>query len=300
MESISTNISAADADCAPPDADAILQRVFADHEADRIPVPSMPETALRVRKLANAPDVEISELAAALELEPAIAGRLVAAANSALDGGRVKVATVRDAVVRLGLRYTCSLATSLAIKGLFRTSNPELDRLAHELWRRNVRVGAITRVLAEQAGERSIPVDVEKAFLVGLLHDLGPLALLSYIEAIDAHASARSVQTCAAGIGRMVSVLVLDRWGLDTDFQQAAEAAGDWQWSGAEESRYVDLTNLARHQAAVAEGRVDGLPGVADLLAYDRLQPGAVDAETGMLERLLGNLRIDAIEQQLH
>lgn len=277
----------------------ILARVRADHKSGAIQVPSMPQIAIKLRRLAADPAVDVGKLAEVLELEPAVAGRLLAAANSALMRGRVEIVSVRTAIVRLGLRHTCALATALSLKALLKTANHDLAQVGHDLWQRNIRLAATARVIGEQVRARGTDLDVEKAFLVALLHDLGELTLINYVDQIDPLATRRTLEVVSRALGRYVSVLVIERWGLDADFYAAAELAGKWHHEPAEPSPYLDIVNVARHQYAVSHAEGAGLPPVQEIAAYKSLKLGTVDEETGMLDCLLGNLRIDAVEQQL-
>ncbi|MBS0003079.1 MAG: HDOD domain-containing protein, partial [Thioalkalivibrio sp.] len=65
-------------------------------------LPSPKGVALAVMRLARRDDVTMEKIAEVVQTDPAITGRLIRLANSALHAGR-PVAALRDAVVRLGL-----------------------------------------------------------------------------------------------------------------------------------------------------------------------------------------------------
>jgi len=276
----------------------VIHKVFDDYQAGLIPVPSMPETAFQVRRLGNDPDVSMVDVAEIIERDPGIAGKIVAAANSVLVRGLVPVTTVRDATIRMGLRATCSLASSLAMRGLFRSNNVMLNKMAHDIWAESVLVASMSRVLAENYHGPIRDVDVDKAFLVGLIHDLGRMSLLSYFDQLSIEISQVAIEGALKKMGTMVSVLVLQHWDMDEDFVEASEVAGEWHLNETDRSIYVDLVTIARHQAAWLSGKTDNMPPVQALSAFGILNSLEVD-DDGVLQLLKDNSMIEGL-QKLH
>ncbi len=268
----------------------IMRRLFEDYREHRLPVPSIPEVALRVREIAADPDASIADLTSLLETDPPIAGKLVAAANSALTGGAMAITTLRDSVVRLGMKQSCHLATSLAMKELFKFSNPDLRDTIRKIWRHSVHVAAAARILASRSQP---PLDGDHAFLMGLLHAIGAVSLLSYFDEYKPVTGSLAMVSSINKLGNMVSGMVLQRWGMGDAFVEVAELAGRWEVA-SEQSPYADLINVVKHQVWRSEDPERQLPPLETIASYHGFEHEAIDAD-GRLSVLVDNPKIDAV-----
>lgn len=135
-----------------------------------------PAVAQRAIALLNDPDTPLRKIREALETDPALTAGVLRVANSAAYRSRHAIASVEEAVQRLGSRHVLEMVTSVAAMGLFK------DAKGFGLSVRDhcARVGAMTRVLASEWHQES----AESPFLCGLLHDLGKLLLLQ-VSGID-------------------------------------------------------------------------------------------------------------------
>jgi putative nucleotidyltransferase with HDIG domain len=136
---------------------------------DGVQLPMLPEGILRLQKVVGSPSSEIRDLVGALDLDPAVSLRFIAAANSSYySAGRVPVASLQEAVVRLGIRQTGMVSMAiLAQSRVFAASGG-----GRELYQHALASGAIARLIAEESRG-----DAQEAFLAGLLHDLGRIVL---------------------------------------------------------------------------------------------------------------------------
>ncbi|HOW71938.1 MAG TPA: GGDEF domain-containing protein [Phycisphaerae bacterium] len=134
-------------------------------------LPSAPGTALEVLRLCQTEDASIGVLADTLATDPALCLRLLKYANSAMFGASKEIASVRDAVLMLGLRSVRVMALGFS---LVSTRDPkackafEFDRF----WAHSVARAAAARHLAARLRIAS----PEEAFSIGLLSHIGKLA----------------------------------------------------------------------------------------------------------------------------
>lgn len=135
-------------------------------------LPSLPAVALEVLRLCHADEIDLWKIADALSSDPALAARVLRAANSASLAARGKVGTLARAVPLLGSNAVVALALSFALVRGRRRDDGAFDRPA--FWRRAVFSALASRTLAEAAEGG---VDPEEAFLAALLQDIGMLAL---------------------------------------------------------------------------------------------------------------------------
>lgn len=144
--------------------------------AARLPV--MPKATVRLLELLEFPDCTTQELAEVIETEPALAVRLLKLANSPFYGQRGRIATVAKAVIVLGAKTIRSLAMAVwtyTLKAQMR--NAEEMILMMPLLQHGLATGVATQMLVEKSSR----VLAEDAFMAGLLHDIGRVALVAQL-----------------------------------------------------------------------------------------------------------------------
>lgn len=188
-------------------------------------VPTLPEIAVEVLRVAQQPEPSLEELTRIIRMDPAIAGRVVKFANSPLFGIRRTAATIDSAVVLLGstMIRTLVLGFSLARKG---AADESLRRHFQQIWRETLFQGST----AELLGERHKGVDPAVWFLAGLLQDAGRLVMLNvfqdeYVEQVirgDAEISLSERESQAFGFTHaQVSAALCRTWNLGSDIIEA-------------------------------------------------------------------------------
>jgi putative nucleotidyltransferase with HDIG domain len=101
---------------------------------------------------------------------------LLKLANSAYYGYARRIETLPEAIVLLGFSTIKSLAITATTMNLLFQSEDELSEVRHEIWSHSLGVGVAARALARKRGN----IHPEKAFVAGLLHDLGMIILSVY------------------------------------------------------------------------------------------------------------------------
>ncbi len=135
-------------------------------------LPSPPGIAIQVVQLAQDPEAGLAEVADLICKDPALATRILRAANSPLYARNREITNLRQALMVLGLHATLSLALGFSLVAGIKKG--EQDSLDYPLfWRRAVLAAMVSRALAEHL-ELDHSDDV---FLIGLLQDIGMLAL---------------------------------------------------------------------------------------------------------------------------
>lgn len=144
--------------------------------ASRLPV--MPKATVRLLELLELPDFTTRELAEVIETEPALAVRLLKLANSPFYGQRGRIASIEKAVVVLGAKTIRSLAMAVwthTLKAQMRDADEML--LMMPLLQHGLAAGVAAQMLVE----RSNRALAEDAFMAGLLHDIGRVALVAQL-----------------------------------------------------------------------------------------------------------------------
>ncbi len=130
-------------------------------------VPSFSVAALKLSSMTQNADVSLGELEAVIALDPGLATRCLRASSTVAQGGP-PVATLQEALLRLGQRELRRIALSAGVVDAFSKAPEKVDWRA--FWVHSILVARVTERLASAFQE---PTGVE--YLAGLLHDCGKL-----------------------------------------------------------------------------------------------------------------------------
>jgi putative nucleotidyltransferase with HDIG domain len=151
------------------------ERILAAVNGRQLRLPGLPEQALRIRQIADRPDVSARLLASAIAEDPVIATRVVHLANTAAMARGQSVTRLDRAIMRIGIRPVLSLVIGLCLLRQIASRSSPVDTYLQRLYRHSIEVAAIARELATLTD-----VDPQSALLAGLVHDVGMLPLLDF------------------------------------------------------------------------------------------------------------------------
>jgi len=152
-------------------------------------LPTLSPIAARLMTVAGADDADLGEIAQLIESDPGLAARILGLCRRADRGLAQRVSSVKHAVTLLGLDAVRACVLSVHIYDIMQPARPRALRALEDstepgalsafdrpgFWRHSIAVACTSEMLAEEiAGS---PVAPEEAFLAGLVHDLGTLAL---------------------------------------------------------------------------------------------------------------------------
>jgi HD-like signal output (HDOD) protein len=194
--------------------------------ADALPLVSVAlQRALAL--LAKRDDVSIGELAISIEQDVVIAGTVLSMANSAFYGRSVKVASVRQAVARLGANKTRNVLLGLSVTRAFKSV------LAPTPWSssRFNSHSLATAILSDLIARKIPALDAEWTFIAGLMHDIGLLLIASALPqefktiVANAESDVQLVEQEQALLGFShfeLSAELIARWNFPATVQDAA------------------------------------------------------------------------------
>lgn len=159
-------------------AEKVQQELIHAIENDELVLPTLPEVALRVREAAEDPDVGIPQISKVIGNDAALTARIIKVVNSPLLRSNKEITDLQMAVSRLGINYTCNLATGLAMEQIFQATSDVVDRKMREVWNKSTEIAGICHVLCRHY-TRLMP---DQATLAGLVHQIGVLPILTYAE----------------------------------------------------------------------------------------------------------------------
>jgi diguanylate cyclase (GGDEF)-like protein len=137
-------------------------------------LPSPSGVGLRILVLTRSEDCSLDEIAKTVQTDPALTGRILKLANSAISGGMQPATQVREAGVRLGLRTVCNVALGFSL-----ISGNRVGRCLAFDYDRYWSWSLASAVAAEQLSRQVGLGNPGEAFTLGLLLRIGRLALAS-------------------------------------------------------------------------------------------------------------------------
>ena len=159
-------------------ADKVQQELIQAIDNDDLVLPTLPEVALKVREAAEDPNIGTPQLSKVIGNDAALTARIIKVVNSPLLRTNKEITDLSMAINRLGINYTCNLATGLAMEQMFQATSDVVDRKMREVWNKSTEIAGICHVLCKQF-TRLLP---DQATLAGLVHQIGALPILTYAE----------------------------------------------------------------------------------------------------------------------
>ena len=140
-------------------------------------LPTLPAIALRVLQVAGDDDSDARQVVQLISGDMALAGKVLAMCRTA-DRGVANVTTVERAVVLLGFEAVRGAVLSLKVLEVFEDAAAAPTGLDHRaLWRHSLAVGILSELIAAEHRHAIGAYTPAEAFICGLLHDVGKLAM---------------------------------------------------------------------------------------------------------------------------
>jgi len=244
LESLTTGIAQAD-------VAALIANI------DHLPTP--PVVFSQINRVLTNPNASVYDVAKIIAEDAGMSARVLRMANSAYYSLTQPVASVRQAVVILGLEAVRSLVLSAAVLEAFTgyQENPEFQDM---FWRHSLATASAARVLFGGKLTDRVARGGEEGFCAGLLHDIGKLVMICYMPRLQAGTT-----------GHRLYRVVDDRWVEDDVIGATHAAIGGYlaeRWKLPEVLR-VAITH--HHDLAVKQpehGHLTKVIHLADYLAH--------------------------------
>jgi HD-like signal output (HDOD) protein len=220
-----------------------IESIFDDLENDRLPLPTLPEVAIRVRETADDEDASIMDVAKIIETDAALSARIVQVGNSALYRGANPAETVQAATMRMGLDTVRTLTTSLVMKQLFQATHPVIDLYLRKAWKQSTDVAALSAMIARGVTR----LEPDSALLAGLTHCIGLSPILVIAEGDSELMNNTDKLDCFLyELYPTVGSQILKTWGFSDQLVKVPLEHLNIERSGSNgEADYVDIVQVA-------------------------------------------------------
>ena len=154
----------------PPNLDRIVGRVE--------DLPTLPSTVLRITELVNNPKSSAKDLAGIITDDQVLTARLLKLVNSSFYGFPQRVSTVTGAIVLLGFDAIRNLLLTTSIFDLFSNKDKKYRSGLENLWDHSLGCAIGAKVIGSHLRYEKI----EELFVAGLLHDIGKIVEILFLE----------------------------------------------------------------------------------------------------------------------
>jgi putative nucleotidyltransferase with HDIG domain len=206
--------------------------------------------------LASDPAADAAKLSALIHQDQALAAHVLRIANSPAYMPRSPVVSLQHAVAMLGITLLSEIAFTASLKsGAFKAPGHEED--VKRLWRHSLASGAFAKEVA-----RMRRVNIESAYLCGLLHEIGKPVVLQTATALT-QAQRLTVEKSILsgwidGYHSRVGTLIAEKWGLPKQVATAIQYYDDYDHAGS--FRQECLLTCASDRLASHELAPEDLP----------------------------------------
>lgn len=274
----------------------LREKLQTDLDNNRLVLPSLPDVAIKVGLALKNENSNAKTMAKIIGADPAIASKLLKVANSGRYGGRAEIASLEQAIARIGLKATHKLVVLFALRDLFRCRNRDLNQRMHDLWLHCRKVAAISHVLALQHDH----LDPDTALLGGLIHDIGTLAILGYVQRdASLYKDIDSLDTSIKYLRGPIGKLIINKWKLPHELAEMAELAEDWEHDHKADADYIDIVIIAQIFSFQELKGPNGLPNIETLPAYTKLGLSDDEEDSGLVVLIEADADIEETESLL-
>ncbi|WP_339899400.1 HDOD domain-containing protein [uncultured Gilvimarinus sp.] len=247
--------------------DTVRQDIITAIKTDKLVLPTLPEAALRVREVAEDPEADLNQLADVIGSDAALSARIVRVANSPLLRGNRAIDDLKMALSRLGMEYTCNIATGLAMQQMFQATSDMVDKRMRDSWTRSSEIAGISHVLCRHYTN----LRPDQATLAGLVHKIGVLPILTYAEEHEyLLKDSFTLDTVINQLQGPIGDLILKSWDFPAELIKVPTQHMKFDRE-APRADYTDIVTVAMLQSHLGSDTALGKVDYHSVTAFSRL-----------------------------
>jgi len=270
----------------------IFQAFCHYYHDETLKLPSLPDVAVRLRKAMES-DVSMEEVARIVQMDPAIAAKLIHVANSPLYLPVSPITTCQDAVTRLGLVATRNLVISYSLRQIFKCRDPYINQLLHTEWKKSLNLSCLCWVLASENGG----VNPQQAQLAGLVADIGIVPFLHFAENFPReYWKPEEIEQVLPHVREPLGIFLLTRLDFPPELVEIPHRAEAWLEPGGPTIELADIVMLSKLHSFIGSPRMGEMPAINSVPACAKLVNGTLTPELSL--KVLHDAK-DKIQQSL-
>ncbi len=136
-------------------------------------LPVLPEIILKINEVLQNSEVNVDEIAEIIEKDSSLSTKVLRLANSSYYGLASQVDSISRAIIVLGFNTICNVATSVGVSAIFKEQYKNIGIDLAGLWLHTLGCAVASKVIISVKNAN----DAEKAFVCGILHDIGKIII---------------------------------------------------------------------------------------------------------------------------
>ena len=240
---------------------ALLTILIEKINNDTLVLPTLPAVALKVRKAADDPDINLNDMADVIGQDPSLSARMIKISNSAYLGRSVKVTSTTQAVTRIGLRQIKNIATALAMEQLFVSKNEVVKAYMEQIWTDTVEIVASSMAVLQihTKATKNRALNLDSMMLAALVANIGALPVLTEAERhADVFGNPTFLDVAITKLSGKIGESIMQVWGFEPEFIIVAKSWRD-QNVQTDAISYLDLVRLGAVLCGKYDSRKDAL-----------------------------------------
>jgi CheY-like chemotaxis protein len=182
--------------------------------SDELPGPMMPGMLMKVRKLLSDPDLEFEKVAKFISTHQALSAKIMSLANSVYYSRGNRATTIKQAIVRLGIKEVSKILNAVAALEYIVGKNKQLQ----DLTALSLSKGYFVGLVGEFLGRITQSSKINEIYTSGLFHNIGSTFMLytlsllhdkGEIEEVDPDALTTMIANRARKLNEMISRALL-------------------------------------------------------------------------------------------
>ncbi len=226
----------------------------------QVNLPSPPAIAVKILNTVQKTDFSLADLERIISADPALTGKMLRIANSAMYRLPNEVGNIGRALTILGTNLIKNIALSFVIAGDLRGNSNEVFDFDY-FWRRSVTAAVAAELVSTHIGHRD-----DDIFVAGLLQDIGILVLYLTHGRKYGEILGRCVSDSGTGLRHMekgmfgydhqqVGAKLLATWGLPLSITISTGRHHTPELAPDEQRRTVMVLEVANLLSAICHGR---------------------------------------------
>ncbi len=248
-------------------------------------MPILPTMITQVMMLADNPNAGTRDFEKVISRDSVMTAKILRMANSAYYGGDGNITGLQFALAKLGCNVVRSICVSVAMQSSLNSKSFGKTLNITQLWQHSLAVACAAKVLATLKRDPH----AEEAFISGLMHDLGKVALAMFLpeETNKVYATMQmkkisqyeAEQECISITHQQIGFAVAGHWSIPQMYHSAIK---NHHTPFAESieldplTAYVHVGNAIAHQAGLGvtpfDGNYEPDPLVLEFLGIDKEQ----------------------------
>lgn len=226
-------------------------------------LPAAPQILTGICELLQDVNTDLDQIAQEIRMDAALAARVIRVSNSVVYGGRGSVASVDEAIGRVGFSEVVRLVGTATAAGLV-----DRDLKCYHISADVLREAALMHALASEALAEAAGVEASNAYVAGLLRTIGTMVLDRYAHdrlPVEATFDPTQFDTYTAweaarfGVSAVqVTTMALDDWRFPEDTVSAIQTHLEPGDGSTDAGRLANILNIA---GAIAIDHGSALPG---------------------------------------